>query len=125
MDSPAVCGPWPSAERKTRGPTPDLCRLTNAWTPSSGDCATSDRTVAELAGAVPNWTSYSYDAVGKRTGATQHVTAAEGGTPELDVCLPDPGYGGSAATDSTIPATGTLVGGLIGALMVGAAGLCV
>ena len=68
-----------------------LRRLTNAWTPSSGDCATSNRTVAGLGGADPYWTSYSYDAVGNRTGVTQHATAADGGNQSSTYTYPTAG----------------------------------
>ncbi|MFD0391833.1 hypothetical protein ACFQ3Z_00310 [Streptomyces nogalater] len=39
-------------------------RLAEAWTPKTADCASSGRTLANLDGAAPYWTSYTY------TGAT-------------------------------------------------------
>ncbi|MFC8923667.1 RHS repeat domain-containing protein [Cellulosimicrobium sp. NPDC057127] len=54
-----------------------LRRLTEAWTPNSADCAASGRTVANLEGAAPYWTSYTHDLVGNRTSTTQHTTAAD------------------------------------------------
>ncbi|MFD2796970.1 RHS repeat-associated core domain-containing protein [Promicromonospora vindobonensis] len=54
-------------------------RLTNAWTPQNGDCASSNRTVAGLGGADPYWKSYSYDVLGNRTASVLHRTAAAGG----------------------------------------------
>jgi RHS repeat-associated protein len=56
-----------------------LRRLTEAWTPGNGDCATANRTVAGLGGADPYWTSYTYDAVGNRKTLTQHAPATSGG----------------------------------------------
>ncbi len=35
-------------------------RMTEAWTPKTADCATSGRTSANLDGAAPYWTSYTY-----------------------------------------------------------------
>ncbi|WP_433534554.1 polymorphic toxin-type HINT domain-containing protein [Micromonospora sp. CA-249363] len=37
-----------------------LRRLTNAWTPATGDCAPGQRSVANLGGPAPYWHSYSY-----------------------------------------------------------------
>ncbi|GGM15161.1 RHS repeat-associated core domain-containing protein [Promicromonospora citrea] len=54
-------------------------RLTNAWTPQSGDCATANRTVAGLGGGDPYWKSYSYDVLGNRETSVLHRTAAAGG----------------------------------------------
>ncbi|MFG3295572.1 RHS repeat-associated core domain-containing protein [Streptomyces sp. NPDC048179] len=51
-------------------------RLTNAWTPSTADCATSNRTTANLGGAGPYWTSYSYTDSGLRKTETTHTTSA-------------------------------------------------
>jgi RHS repeat-associated protein len=55
-----------------------LRRLTEAWTPNNGDCATANRTPAGLGGADPYWTSYTYDAVGNRKTVTQHAPATTG-----------------------------------------------
>ncbi|WP_125777458.1 RHS repeat-associated core domain-containing protein [Antribacter gilvus] len=49
-----------------------LRRLTQAWTPASGDC-TPAPTVAELAGPATYWTTYTFDPVGNRTSTTQHA----------------------------------------------------
>ncbi|MGW1619934.1 RHS repeat-associated core domain-containing protein [Streptomyces sp. NPDC002172] len=48
-------------------------RLTDAWTPSTADCATSGRTTANLGGASPYWTTYSYTSSGLRTTETTHT----------------------------------------------------
>jgi len=47
-----------------------LRRMTEAWTPSSGNCATA-RSVSALGGAAKYWNSYSFDAVGNRTGLVE------------------------------------------------------
>ncbi|MCF4135968.1 RHS repeat-associated core domain-containing protein [Streptomyces sp. Tue 6430] len=47
-------------------------RLTEAWTPATGDCAADGRTTANLGGAAPYWTSYTYDTAGQRTTETTH-----------------------------------------------------
>ncbi|WP_051433109.1 RHS repeat-associated core domain-containing protein [Promicromonospora kroppenstedtii] len=73
-----------------------LRRLTNAWTPSNGDCATSNRTVAGLGGADPYWTSYTYDAVGNRKSVMQHATTANGGDQTSTYAYP--AAGGAAGT---------------------------
>ncbi|MFJ6393903.1 RHS repeat-associated core domain-containing protein [Streptomyces sp. NPDC091972] len=51
-------------------------RLTNAWTPSTADCSTSTRTTANLGGASPYWTSYTYTDSGLRKTETAHTTSA-------------------------------------------------
>ncbi|MGH3712155.1 MAG: RHS repeat domain-containing protein [Micromonosporaceae bacterium] len=53
-----------------------LRRLTEAWTPTSGDCAAA-RTAAALGGAAPYWDSYTYDTTGNRTTETRHGTAGD------------------------------------------------
>ncbi|WP_308190786.1 RHS repeat-associated core domain-containing protein [Streptomyces sp. HPF1205] len=50
-------------------------RLTSAWTPADGDCATAPSTAA-LGGPAPYWQSYGYDTVGDRTSLTVHATTA-------------------------------------------------
>ncbi|WAL94469.1 RHS repeat-associated core domain-containing protein [Streptomyces sp. Je 1-369] len=50
-------------------------RLTEAWTPKTADCATTGRTVGNLGGAAPYWTSYQYDDAGLRTQQTDHASA--------------------------------------------------
>lgn len=55
-----------------------LQRLTDAWTPSSGDCAAAP-TAGGLGGADPYWTTYTHDVTGNRKTAVQHATTANGG----------------------------------------------
>lgn len=52
-----------------------LRRLTEAWTPSNGNCATAP-TVAGLGGAAPYWNSFGYDATGNRTTDTKRVNGS-------------------------------------------------
>ncbi|HET9138026.1 type IV secretion protein Rhs, partial [Actinophytocola sp.] len=46
-------------------------RLTEAWTPASGDCAAA-RSVAALGGPAPYWQSFTYDNVGNRRTSVDH-----------------------------------------------------
>ena len=50
-------------------------RLTEAWTPKTADCAAAGRTTANLDGAAPYWTSYTYNSAGQRKTETQHKTS--------------------------------------------------
>ncbi|WP_318205837.1 RHS repeat-associated core domain-containing protein [Streptomyces sp. SCL15-4] len=52
-------------------------RLTEAWTPKTANCATTGRTVANLDGAAPYWTSYTYTGAGQRKTETQHTTTGD------------------------------------------------
>ncbi|MFD9051731.1 RHS repeat domain-containing protein [Streptomyces zaomyceticus] len=49
-------------------------RLTEAWTPKTANCATTGRTVANLGGAAPYWTSYTYNTAGQRATEKQNTT---------------------------------------------------
>ncbi|MFE6103913.1 polymorphic toxin-type HINT domain-containing protein [Streptomyces laurentii] len=49
-------------------------RLTEAWTPKTADCASTGRTVANLGGAAPYWTSYTYNTAGQRVTEKQNTT---------------------------------------------------
>lgn len=53
-----------------------LRRLTEAWTPSSGDCAATPTTNG-LGGPAPYWLSWNYDAAGNRDSQTDHRTAGD------------------------------------------------
>jgi RHS repeat-associated protein len=50
-------------------------RLTEAWTPATADCSATGRTTANLGGASPYWTSYSYTDSGLRSTETTHTSA--------------------------------------------------
>jgi YD repeat-containing protein len=49
-----------------------LRRLTEAWTPTTGDCSAA-RTVAGLGGPAPYWQSWTYDLVGNRRTQVDHA----------------------------------------------------
>ncbi|MFJ1672806.1 RHS repeat-associated core domain-containing protein [Streptomyces bottropensis] len=51
-------------------------RLTEAWTPSSNDCATT-RSASGLGGPAPYWTSWTYKPGGLRDSQTEHKAAGE------------------------------------------------
>ncbi|MEU6593683.1 RHS repeat-associated core domain-containing protein [Streptomyces sp. NPDC046881] len=55
-------------------------RITEAWTPKTADCAASGRTTANLDGAAPYWTSYTYTTTGQRKAETQHTTTGDQST---------------------------------------------
>ncbi|MFF8691980.1 RHS repeat domain-containing protein [Streptomyces sp. NPDC015144] len=57
-------------------------RLTEAWTPNTADCADSGRTTANIGGAAPYWTSYTYTASGQRDTETSHATSVSPSTTE-------------------------------------------
>ncbi len=48
-----------------------LRRMTNAWTPSSGDC-TAPKSGSALGGAAPYWMSWTFDKTGNRLTQTKH-----------------------------------------------------
>ncbi|MDQ1044973.1 RHS repeat-associated core domain-containing protein [Streptomyces sp. V4I2] len=52
-------------------------RLTEAWTPKAADCSTTGRTAANLGGASPYWTSYTYQDSGLRATETTHATGGD------------------------------------------------
>nr|WP_246041246.1 RHS repeat-associated core domain-containing protein [Streptomyces cadmiisoli] len=52
-------------------------RLTEAWTPKTPDCASTGRTTANLGGAAPYWTSYTYTTAGQRNTETHHLTTGD------------------------------------------------
>lgn len=55
-------------------------RLSEAWTPKTADCSASGRTTANLDGAAPYWTSYTYNDAGQRKTETQHTTSGDKAT---------------------------------------------
>ncbi|MEU6460829.1 RHS repeat-associated core domain-containing protein [Streptomyces sp. NPDC046976] len=52
-------------------------RLSEAWTPKTADCAASGRTTANLGGAAPYWTSYTYNDSGLRSQQVEHGAGAD------------------------------------------------
>ncbi|MDT7847770.1 RHS repeat-associated core domain-containing protein [Streptomyces justiciae] len=55
-------------------------RLTESWTPKTADCATTGRTTANLDGAAPYWTTYTYTGGGQRKTETKHAASADSTT---------------------------------------------
>ncbi|MFX4271593.1 polymorphic toxin-type HINT domain-containing protein [Propionibacteriaceae bacterium Y1685] len=53
-----------------------LQRLTRAWTPANGNCATTP-TVAGLGGPAAYWLEWTYDKAGNRTKQVSHATAGD------------------------------------------------
>ncbi|WP_211588588.1 polymorphic toxin-type HINT domain-containing protein [Allorhizocola rhizosphaerae] len=51
-----------------------LRRLTEAWTPANGNCATNP-TLAALGGPAKYWQQWTFDAIGNRKTQTNHVAA--------------------------------------------------
>ncbi len=54
-------------------------RLTEAWTPSSQNCADA-RNAGNLSGPAPYWTSYTYNKAGQRSTETTHKTSGDAKT---------------------------------------------
>ncbi|MDX3314186.1 SpvB/TcaC N-terminal domain-containing protein [Streptomyces sp. ME08-AFT2] len=52
-------------------------RMTEAWTPKTADCAATGRTMTNIDGAAPYWTSYTYTQGGQRKTETQHTSAGD------------------------------------------------
>lgn len=55
-------------------------RLTEAWTPKTADCAAAGRTTANLGGAAPYWSSYTYSEAGQRKSEAQHSASGDTST---------------------------------------------
>ncbi|WP_284748525.1 RHS repeat-associated core domain-containing protein [Amycolatopsis sp. RTGN1] len=53
-----------------------LQRMTDAWTPSSGDCSTA-KSASALNGAAPYWKTYAYDKTGNRKTQVEHKAAGD------------------------------------------------
>ncbi len=53
-----------------------LQRMTDAWTPSSSDCATA-KSASSLGGAAPYWNSYTFDKTGNRRTDVKHQPAGD------------------------------------------------
>ncbi|MEV4808367.1 RHS repeat domain-containing protein [Micromonospora avicenniae] len=51
-------------------------RLTQAWTPSSGDCGAT-RSATTLGGPAPYWRSWTFDSVGNRRTEVVHTTSGD------------------------------------------------
>jgi RHS repeat-associated protein len=82
-----------------------LRRLTEAWTPASGDCAPSP-TAGGLGGPARYWQTYGYDLLGNRTRLVEHATPAGDRTTTYTV----PGGRHQLTATSTADSTGTTTG---------------
>ncbi|MER7760701.1 HYD1 signature containing ADP-ribosyltransferase family protein [Streptomyces sp. NPDC097619] len=71
-------------------------RLTEAWTPKTADCSVSGRTTANLGGAAPYWTGYTYNTAGQR--ATEKTNTA---TPSTRTYCYDPARPHTLAATTT------------------------
>jgi RHS repeat-associated protein len=76
-------------------------RLTEAWTPKTPDCAAAGRTQANIDGAAPYWTSYTYNEAGQRKTETKHTAS---GTTTTDYSY------GNTPTNQPHPLTKTTTG---------------
>ena len=70
-------------------------RLTEAWTPASGNCADA-RSDGSLAGPAPYWQSYSYDSIGDRTSIIRHATSSSGTDSTDSYQYASPAVGGTS-----------------------------
>nr|WP_223188054.1 RHS repeat-associated core domain-containing protein [Streptomyces sp. CBMA29] len=97
IDDPATMGGTGNAD--TQCYTYDgYQRMTEAWTPAGADCTTSQRTTANLGGAAPYWSSYTYGSAGQRITETQHST---GGDTTTRSCYTTTGHPHALSATST------------------------
>ncbi|NTW38811.1 MAG: hypothetical protein HGA44_02815, partial [Cellulomonadaceae bacterium] len=73
IDRPTVAGALVDAQCYTYD---GLRRLTQAWTPANGQCATTP-SVAAMGGPAPYWLNYSYDGAGNRTSDVVHTAKGD------------------------------------------------
>ena len=71
-----------------------LRRLTEAWTPASGDCGLT-KSIPALGGTAPYWTSFEYDAIGNRTSETYRTRGLAGDIDGGQTTTMDYSYAGS------------------------------
>ncbi len=76
-------------------------RLTTAWTPGSGDCATNP-SVGGLGGPAPYMRTYTYDAAGNRRTETEYTTGGN-----VDKTLTYPAAGSTAVRPHTVASVTT------------------
>ncbi|WP_121005498.1 RHS repeat domain-containing protein [Saccharothrix australiensis] len=109
-----------SANTPGTGPTRTQCygydslrRLTDAWT-ATDDCLATPTTTpghANIGGATPYWTSWTFEAGGLRTGQTQHALPGSTGDTTTTYTYPNPGTAQPHAVTSattTSPSGSTL-----------------
>ena len=75
-------------------------RLTEAWTPASGDCA-ANPTAAGLGGPAKYWSSFTYNAEGDRNSQTEHATAAGDRTTTYTPSAGSHRVAGASTTDNS------------------------
>ncbi|WP_460707501.1 polymorphic toxin-type HINT domain-containing protein [Myceligenerans halotolerans] len=91
-----------------------LNRLTEAWTPDSGDCAEAPSIEGLNNGVAPYWESFEYDSLGNRTARTLRTPdgsdvdgGTSGGTQVVeDYLIPGGAAGASGAGDCSADAEG-------------------
>ncbi|WP_369372024.1 polymorphic toxin type 50 domain-containing protein [Promicromonospora sp. Populi] len=71
-----------------------LRRLTEAWTPATGNCALA-RSIPALGGAAPYWSSFEYDALGNRTSETYRTRGLAGDVDGGQTTTMDYSYAGT------------------------------
>lgn len=86
--------------------TDHLRQLTQAWTPSNGDCGPAPTTGA-LGGPSAYWHTYEYDASGNRRKLVEHATAAGDRTTDYTVPAGKHRLTATSAVDNTGTKTGT------------------
>ncbi|MFD7311957.1 polymorphic toxin-type HINT domain-containing protein [Promicromonospora sp. NPDC059942] len=69
-------------------------RLTEAWTPASGNCGLA-KSIAALGGAAPYWASFLYDAIGNRTDEFYRTRGLAGDIDGGQITSMDYSYAGS------------------------------
>jgi RHS repeat-associated protein len=82
-----------------------LRRLSEAWTPSNGDC-TAAPTAGLLGGPARYWQSYTYDVSGSRTGLVQHATPTGDRTTSYTIAAGTHELSGTSTTDNGGTSTG-------------------
>jgi RHS repeat-associated protein len=83
-----------------------LRRLSQAWTPSSGDCGAAP-TTAGLGGPASYWQSWSYDVTGNRLSQVAHATSSSGADQTTNYTYPAAG----SVRPHAVTGTSTTVGG--------------
>ncbi|WP_285101486.1 polymorphic toxin-type HINT domain-containing protein [Promicromonospora sp. MEB111] len=71
-----------------------LRRMTEAWTPATGNCGLT-RSIPALGGAAPYWTSFEYDALGNRTSEIYRTRGLAGDIDGGQTTTMDYSYAGS------------------------------
>ncbi len=99
---------------KPAGRTPDvqcfgydyLGRMSQAWTPTSGDCAAAPAGDS-LGGAAPYWQSWTFDVTGNRSTQTDHATPAGDAATTYTYQGTGAAHAHALASTSTVDSAGT------------------